>query len=115
MTAGNVAATVVSFYILRYLHVFQRCGGVGAGASGDDGLTMREFQKADRVAHARFGPGVIVAVDAHYTTIEFDESGVRKFITALVRLEHSNLPVPVKPAPRRRRSAQARSSGAPKA
>ena len=76
---------------------------------------MREFQKDDRVAHARFGPGVIVAVDAHYTTIEFDESGVRKFVTALVRLEHSDLPVPVKPAPQRRRSAQARSSGAAKA
>jgi hypothetical protein len=69
---------------------------------------MSDFQKDDRVAHSRFGPGVIVAVDAHYTTIEFDESGVRKFVTALMQVERSNLPVPVKPPPRRRRGAAAR-------
>jgi hypothetical protein len=76
---------------------------------------MRDFQKDDRVAHSRFGPGVVIAVDARYTTIEFDESGVRKFVTALVQLERSDVPVPVKPAPRRRRGADARRSGPAKA
>lgn len=65
---------------------------------------MSDFRKDDRVAHSRFGPGVVVAVDARYTTIEFDESGVRKFVTALVQLERSDLPVPVKPPARRRRA-----------
>jgi hypothetical protein len=84
-----------------------------AGA-GDDGLPMRAFQKDDRVSHARFGPGVVVAIDAHYTTIEFDESGVRKFVTTLVQLERSHLPVPVKPAARRRRITEPRRPGTEK-
>ena len=45
---------------------------------------MRDFHEDDRVSHSRFGPGVVIAVDARYTIIEFDESGVRKFVTALV-------------------------------
>ena len=76
---------------------------------------MRDFQKDDRVAHWRFGPGVVIAADARYTTIEFDESGVRKFVTALVQLERSDLPVPIKPAPRPRRGAVARRSDTAKA
>jgi hypothetical protein len=64
---------------------------------------MRSFQKGDRVSHSRFGPGVVIAADVRYTIIAFDEAGVRKFVTALVQLERSNLPVPVKPAPERRR------------
>ena len=76
---------------------------------------MRDFQKDDRVAHSRFGPGVVIAADARYTTIAFDESGVRKFVKALVQLERSDLPVPVKPAPRRRHGADARRSGTAKA
>ena len=76
---------------------------------------MRDFQKDDRVAHWRFGPGVVIAADARYTTIEFDESGVRKFVTALVQLERSDLPAPVTPAQRRRRGADASRSGTAKA
>ena len=76
---------------------------------------MRDFLKDDRVLHSRFGPGVVIAVDARYTTIGFDESGVRKFVTALVQLERSDLPAPVKPALRRRRGADARRSGTAKA
>jgi hypothetical protein len=76
---------------------------------------MRDFQKDDRVAHWRFGPGVVIAADARYTTIEFDESGVRKFVTALVQLERSDLPVPIKQTPRRRRGADARRSDTAKA
>ena len=61
------------------------------------------FRKDDRVSHTRFGPGVVIDADARYTIIEFDEAGVRKFVSTLVRLERCELPVPVKPAPRRRR------------
>ena len=70
---------------------------------------MKDFQKDDRVSHSRFGPGVVVDVNARYTIIEFDEAGVRKFVTALVQLERSELPVPVKPPPPRRRRAPRRS------
>ena len=64
---------------------------------------MRILRKDDRVSHPRFGPGVIIQVDARYTVIEFDEQGLRKFVTTLVQLERSDLPLPVKRAPVRRR------------
>jgi hypothetical protein len=73
-------------------------------------MSMNDFQKDDRVSHSRFGPGVIADVNARYTIIEFDESGVRKFVTALVQLERSDLPIPVKPPPPRRRRAPRRSA-----
>ena len=35
---------------------------------------MRILRKDDRVSHTRFGPGVVIKVDARYTVIEFDET-----------------------------------------
>ena len=67
---------------------------------------MGLFRKDDRVSHLRFGPGVVVEVDARYTLIQFDEEGVRKFLTTLVQLERSELPLPVKRAPVRRRAVR---------
>jgi hypothetical protein len=67
---------------------------------------MRSFRKHDRVSHTRFGPGVVIEVDARYTLIEFDEEGVRKFLTTLVQLERSELPLPIKRAPVRRRAVK---------
>jgi len=64
---------------------------------------MSILRKDARVLHTRFGPGVIIEVDARYTVIEFDEQGLRKFVTTLVQLERSDLPLPVKRAPVRRR------------
>ena len=75
-----------------------------------DSVSIRDLQKDDRVSHARFGPGIVIDVDAQYTIIEFDEAGVRKFVTALVRLERCYLPVPVRPAPARRRRTATRRS-----
>ncbi len=75
-------------------------------ARGEGGRSMRSFRKDDRVSHTRFGPGVVIAVDARYTLIAFDEEGVRKFLTTLVQLERSELPVPVKRAPARRRAVR---------
>ncbi len=63
-------------------------------------------RKYDRVSHTRFGPGVVIDVDWRYTIIEFDEAGVRKFVSTLVRLERCELPLPVKPTPVRRRRAR---------
>ena len=81
----------------------------GAGARADERLSMKDFRKDDRVSHSRFGPGVVVDVNARYTIIEFDDAGVRKFVTALVQLERSDLPIPVKPPPPRGRRAPRRS------
>jgi hypothetical protein len=66
-------------------------------------MSTMSFRKDDRVSHAGFGPGVVIDVDARYTIIEFDEAGVRKFVSTLVQLERCELPLPVRPAPVRRR------------
>jgi hypothetical protein len=55
------------------------------------------FSVTDRVLSATYGQGTITHMDEKYTTIEFDENGKRKFLTALVQLEKSDSPAPVKP------------------
>jgi hypothetical protein len=66
-------------------------------------MSTMSFRKDERVSHTRFGPGVVIDVDTRYTIIEFDEAGVRKFVSTLVRLERCELPLPVKPPVRRQR------------
>ena len=69
---------------------------------------MRPFRKHDRVSHARHGAGVIVDTDERYTVVAFDDDGVRKFVTDVVQLERSALPLPVKPTPPPRRRTRPR-------
>jgi len=52
----------------------------------------------DRIHHSVFGLGTISQTDSRYTTIAFDESGTRKFLTDMVRFERSDTPAPAKPA-----------------
>ncbi len=52
------------------------------------------FVVADRVSNPTYGLGTIKHVDGRYTTIAFDDHGTRKFVTTLVRLEHSDIPAP---------------------
>ena len=77
----------------------------------DSGLPTMSVRKDDRVSHTRFGPGVVIDVDWRYTIIEFDEAGVRKFVSTLVRLERCALPLKVKPTPARRRRRKATAGG----
>ena len=82
----------------------------------EDAMALRRFQKDDRVAHARFGPGVIIDSNERHTLIAFDHAGLRKFATAIVELERSDLPRPLAaPATRRRRTARSRSTVAEEA
>ena len=68
---------------------------------------MASFAKGDRVAEKRYGAGDVVAVDERYTTIDFDDGLVRKFVTRLARLAATSEPRPIKPpAPRRRPKRQ---------
>jgi hypothetical protein len=65
---------------------------------------MASFPRDARVTHRRFGAGVVLDVDARYTIVEFDDTGIRKFVTSLLQLEACGLPRPLRPAaPRRRR------------
>jgi hypothetical protein len=64
---------------------------------------MLVFRKDDRISHAQHGLGTIVEADDRYTVVSFDTSGVRKFVTALVRLDASDVPAPPPAPPMRRR------------
>ena len=57
-----------------------------------------------RIEHKVFGLGTIVEADDHHTTIDFDESGTRKFVTSMLKYQPSDAPPPEKP--RRKKAAK---------
>jgi hypothetical protein len=65
------------------------------------------FAVNDRVSHAEHGLGKITEVNARVTTISFDTAGLRKFLTAMVRLERSDSPNPPKASRARAKTAKA--------
>jgi hypothetical protein len=62
----------------------------------------QRFSPKDRIDHSHFGLGTIVEIDERYATIEFDETGTRRFVTGMLRVVPSDTPRP----PRRRRTAK---------
>ena len=67
---------------------------------------------SQRVTHSKYGLGVISELDSQYTVIDFDEFGVKKFLTRIVTLESSDEPLPKR---RRRRKATTKAATAKKA
>ena len=67
---------------------------------------MIVFRKDDRISHAQLGLGTIVDADDRYTVVSFDTSGVRKFVTQLVRLDASDVSAPPPAPPKRRRRSR---------
>ncbi len=55
---------------------------------------MRRFDVGARVVDPSYGHGVVVAVEDEYIRVQFDDHGVKKFLTSLSRLEPSNAPAP---------------------
>jgi hypothetical protein len=66
---------------------------------------MRAYTKGDRVSQPQYGTGTITDVTDRYTVIDFDQHGVRTFVTSLVTLEATDEPAP---ADRPRRAARKR-------
>jgi hypothetical protein len=58
---------------------------------------MAFHAKGDRVTQPQYGPGTVTDVNAHHTVIDFDQHGVRTFVTNLVKLEPTT---EARPAPR---------------
>ena len=58
---------------------------------------MRSFDKGDRVVHQQYGAGTLSDVNEFHTVIDFDEHGVRKFVTSMVSLERTLIPAPLRP------------------
>ena len=60
------------------------------------------YSVGDRVSQAQYGHGTVSAVNEYHTRIDFDEHGVRTFMTARVALEPSDTVAPVKVKTRRK-------------
>ena len=55
---------------------------------------MKRFDVGARVAEPTYGLGSVIALEDQYTRVQFDEHGVKKFLTSLARLEPSDEPAP---------------------
>src|SRR5437762_10292264 len=55
---------------------------------------MKRFDVGARVVEPTYGLGSVVAVEDAYTRVQFDEHGVKKFLTSMSKLEPSSEPVP---------------------
>jgi RNA polymerase-interacting CarD/CdnL/TRCF family regulator len=55
---------------------------------------MKRFEVGSRVMEPTYGLGSVVAVEDNYTRVQFDEHGLKKFLTSMSRLEPSDEPAP---------------------
>ena len=55
---------------------------------------MKQLNIGARIVEPTYGVGLVVAIEDAYTRIEFDEHGVKKFLTSLASLESSKVPLP---------------------
>jgi hypothetical protein len=78
---------------------------------------MKRFDVGARVVEPTYGLGSVVAVEDAYTRVQFDEHGIKKFLTSMSRLEHSDEPVPagLRGAKVRKKRAPKKVVGAPAA
>ena len=70
---------------------------------------MKRFEVGSRVVEPTYGLGSVIAVEDAYTRVQFDEHGVKKFLTSMSKLEPSS-----EPAPAGIRGAKPRKKRAPK-
>jgi len=64
---------------------------------------MRIFAVGDRVAQTQYGAGTVTDANERYTVIDFDNHGIHRFVTSVVRLESTTEPAPPR-APKKRAS-----------
>ncbi len=65
----------------------------------------KRFDVGSRLSEPTYGLGSVIAVEDAYTRIDFDEHGIKKFLTSLARLEHSSEPAPAGARKRKRKTA----------
>jgi hypothetical protein len=72
---------------------------------------MPPHAKGDRVVQLQYGAGTVTEVDTYHTVIDFDQHGVRRFVTNLVQLTPTTDPAPPRaPARRAKRAAAKKAS-----
>ena len=75
---------------------------------------MKLFEVGSRVVEPTYGLGAVIAVENGFLRIDFDEHGVKKFMTSLSQLEPSSEPTPEKSRKTRRRRKATKASAAKK-
>jgi hypothetical protein len=55
---------------------------------------MKRFEVGSRVVEPTYGLGSVIAVVDAYTRVQFDEHGMKKFLTSMSKLEPSDEPAP---------------------
>ena len=55
---------------------------------------MKRFEVGARVMEPTYGLGSVIAVEDAYTRVQFDEHGMKKFLTSMSKLEPSDEPAP---------------------
>lgn len=68
---------------------------------------MRLVKPGDRVLQPQYGAGTVTEVTDERTVIDFDDHGVKKFVSHLVSLTLTERPAPERPARRRARKKAA--------
>ena len=71
---------------------------------------MKGFDKGDRVVHPQYGAGTVADANELRMVIDFDEHGVRKFVTSMVSLEPTQIPAPPRPVKATKRASRARTN-----
>jgi hypothetical protein len=82
-------------------------------AAGVKESRMKRFEVGARVVEPTYGLGSVVAVEDAYTRVQFDEHGVKKFMTSMSKLEPSSEPVPPglrSGKPRKKRTVKAKAA-----
>ena len=77
---------------------------------------MKRFEVGARVVEPTYGLGSVIAVEDAYTRVQFDEHGIKKFLTSMSKLEPSDEPVPAglrTAKPRKKRAAKAKTAPVP--
>ncbi|MBI2817573.1 MAG: hypothetical protein HYX72_11595 [Acidobacteria bacterium] len=64
---------------------------------------MQVLRQSQCVKHAQYGVGFVTESNSERTTIEFDDHGVKKFVTSMMAVELLAGEAPAKPASRRRK------------
>ncbi len=62
---------------------------------------MAAFTIGDRVLQTSYGVGTVTSANERHIVIDFDDHGIRTFVTAVVKLQLSDVPAPGRPAKRK--------------
>ena len=74
-------------------------------SSGSRRFSVKVYSKGARVSQPNYGPGTVTDADAHHTVIDFDNHGLKRFVTTMVALAPSSEPAPEKAKAVRRKKA----------